>query len=206
LQRLIHDEFPIDLLPDPSVLLDLNGKIITSNKSFNQIQGLKNKLIQERSIRNKILPSREKLRKLQNLFRSNDPSRTIYEVETEQTEGKDKSLFEVNSMMLDYKDQQFELLTFQDVTESKKAEEELRKSEIKYRSLVEDSAAGVATTDMRGKFDYVNKSLSKMMGYSKEEMVGKYFWEFLAVEDKKNIVPKFWNAWRQPHKKLYLEF
>ncbi|MFC1506540.1 PAS domain S-box protein [Thermoproteota archaeon] len=206
MQRLIHDKFPIDLLPDPAVLLDLNGKIITSNKSFNQIQGLKNKLIQERSLRNKILPSREKLKKLQNLFRSNDPSRVIYEVETKQAEGKNKLLFEVNSTMLDYKDQQFELLTFRDVTESKKAEEELRKSEIKYRSLVEDSSAGVATTDMRGKFDYVNKSLSKMMGYSKEEMVGKYFWDFLAIEDKKKIVPKFWNAWRQPHKKLYLEF
>ncbi|MGB6679688.1 MAG: PAS domain-containing sensor histidine kinase [Candidatus Bathyarchaeia archaeon] len=206
MQRLIQDEFPIDLLPDPAVLLDLNGKIITSNKSFNQIQGLKNKLIQDRSLINKILPSREKIRKLQNLFRSNEPSRTIYEVVTKQAEEITKTLFEVNSTMLDYKDQQFELLTFRDVTESKKAEEELRKSEIKYRSLVEDSAAGVATTDMRGKFDYVNKSLCKMMGYPKEEMVGKYFWDFLAIEDKKKIVPKFWNAWRQPHKKLYLEF
>ncbi|TRO57554.1 PAS domain-containing sensor histidine kinase [Candidatus Bathyarchaeota archaeon] len=202
---MVH-EFPIDLLPDPAVLLDLNDNIIASNKSFNQIPELKNKLIQDRSLKNKILPSREKIKKLQNLFRSNQSSRPIYEVETEQSEGKNKSLFEVNSKMLDYKDQQFELLTFRDVTESKKAEEELRKSEIKYRSLVEESAAGVATTDMRGKFDYVNKSLCKMMGYRKEEMVGKYFWEFLAVEDKKKIVPKFWNAWRQPHKKLYLEF
>ncbi|MCW4043871.1 MAG: hypothetical protein NWE90_09175, partial [Candidatus Bathyarchaeota archaeon] len=80
MQRLIQDEFPIELLPDPAVLLDLNGKIITSNKSFNHIQGLKNKLIQDRSLINKILPSREKIRKLQNLFRSNEPSRTIYEV------------------------------------------------------------------------------------------------------------------------------
>lgn len=193
-------------MPDPAVLLDLNGKIITSNKSFNQIQGLKNKLIQERSLRNKILPSREKIRKLQNLFRSNDPSRMIYEVETEQAEGKTKSLFEVNSMMLVYRDQKFELLTFRDVTESKKAEEELRKSEIKYRSLVEDSAAGVATVDMKGRFDYVNKSLCKMMGYRKGEMIGKHFWDLLVPEDKKKIVPKFWNAWRQPHKKIYLEF
>ena len=206
MQRLIQDEFPIELLPDPSVLLDLNDKIITSNKSFNRIQGLKNKLIQDRSLINKILPSREKIRKLQNLFRSNEPSRTIYEVETKQAEEITKTLFEVNSMMLDYKDQQFELLTFRDVTESKKAEEELRKSEIKYRSLVEDSAAGVSTTDMKGRFNYVNKSLCKMMGYRKEEMIGKQFWDFLDPEDKKTIIPKFWNAWRQPHKKLYLEF
>jgi PAS domain-containing protein len=98
----MEHELLIDLLPDPAVLLDLNGKIITSNKSFNQIQELKNKLIQERSLRNKILPSREKIRKLQNLFRSNEPARLIYEVEIEQAEGKNKSLFEVNSTMLDY--------------------------------------------------------------------------------------------------------
>ncbi len=202
----MEHEFPIDLLPDPAVLLDLNGKIILSNKFFNQIPALKNKLIQERSLRNKILPNRDNLKKLQNLFLSNNSSRTIYEVNTEQTEENIKSLFEVNSMMVDYKDQKFELLTFRNVTESKKAEEQLRKSEIKYRSLVEESAAGVATTDMRGRFDYVNKSLCKMMGYRKEEMLGKHFWDYLDPEDKKKIVPKFWNAWRQPNKKLYLEF
>jgi len=202
----MEHELLIDLLPDPAVLLDLNGKIITSNKSFNQIQGLKNRLIQERSLRNKLLPSRGNIRKLQNLLRSNDPPKMIYEVETEQAEGKYILLFEVNSTMLDYRDQKFELLSFRDVTESKKSEEELRKSEIKYRSLVEESAAGVATTDMRGRFDYVNKSLCKMMGYRKEEMIGKHFWDFLSVEDKVKIVPKFWNAWRQPNKKLYLEF
>ncbi len=202
----MEHEFPIDLLPDPAVLLDLNGKIILSNKSFNQIPTLKTKLIQDRSLRNKILPSLENIKKLQNRLMSNNSSTTVYEVQTEQTEENIKSLFEVNSMMVDYQNQKFELLTFQNVTESKKAEEELRKSEIKYRSLVEDSAAGVATTDMRGRFDYVNKSLCKMMGYSKEEMIGRHFWDFLEPEDKKKIVPKFWNAWRQPTKKLYLEF
>jgi PAS domain S-box-containing protein len=45
-----------------------------------------------------------------------------------------------------------------------------------------------------------------MMGYRKEEMLGKHFWDFLVPDDKKKIVPKFWNAWRQPNKKLYLEF
>ncbi len=202
----MEHEFPVDLLPDPAVLLDLDGKIIISNKAFKQIPELKEKLIHDRSLINKILPTREKIKKLQDLFLSNESSNTIYEIETEKTEGKTKSLFEVNSMMVDYKDQKFELLTFRDITESKKAEEELRKSEIKYRSLVEDSAAGVATTDLRGRFDYVNKSLCKMMGYRKEEMIGKHFWDYLETEDKKKIVPKFWNAWRQPNKKLYLEF
>jgi PAS domain S-box-containing protein len=202
----MEHEFPVDLLPDPAVLLDLNGKIILSNKSFKQIPELKNKLMKDRSLINRIFPSRENIKKLQNRLMSNKSPNTIYEIETEQSEEKTKSLFEVNSTMVDYQNQKFELLTFRDITQSKKAEEELRKSEIKYRSLVEDSAAGVATTDMRGRFDYVNKSLCKMMGYRKEEMLGKHFWDFLIPEDKKKIVPKFWNAWRQPNKKLYLEF
>jgi len=45
------------------------------------------------------------------------------------------------------------------VVKGKKAEEELRKSELKYRSLVENAGTGVATTDVEGRFVFVNEAL-----------------------------------------------
>ena len=85
-------------------------------------------------------------------------------------------------------------------------EEELRKSEAKYRSLIEDAGSGVAVTDMRGRFTYTNKALCKMIGYSEEEMIGKNFYEFLHPDDKKELVKKFLGAWRHPRRKYDLEY
>ena len=84
--------------------------------------------------------------------------------------------------------------------------EELRKSEAKYRSLVESSGAGVSTTDIRGRFTYVNKALCKMIGYSKEELIGKSFSKFLHPDDKKNLLPKFLGAWKHPRRLYHLKF
>ena len=91
-------------------------------------------------------------------------------------------------------------------SERNRAEEALAKSEAKYRSLVEKSGAGIATADLKGKFNYVNKALCKMMGYSKEELLGKPFAQFLHPDDKKNILKIFRNAWKSPRKELHLEF
>ncbi len=85
-------------------------------------------------------------------------------------------------------------------------EDELRKSEAKYRSLIEDAGSGVAVTDMRGRFTYVNKALCKMIGYSEEEMIGKKFYEFLHPDDKKELVRKFLGAWRHPRRRYNLEY
>lgn len=85
-------------------------------------------------------------------------------------------------------------------------EEELRKSEAKYRSLIEDAGSGVAVTDMRGRFTYVNKALCKMIGHSEEEMIGKNFYEFLHPDDKKELVKKFLGAWRHPRRRYDLEY
>jgi PAS domain S-box-containing protein len=94
----------------------------------------------------------------------------------------------------------------EDNSKSSIVEEKLRKSEAKYRSLIEDAGSGVAVTDMRGRFTYVNKALCKMIGYSEEEMIGKNFYEFLHPDDKKELVKKFLGAWRHPRRKYDLEY
>ncbi|MCW4032516.1 MAG: PAS domain S-box protein [Candidatus Bathyarchaeota archaeon] len=94
----------------------------------------------------------------------------------------------------------------EDKSKANITEEELRKSEAKYRSLIEDAGSGVAVTDMRGRFTYINKALCKMIGYSEEEMIGKNFYEFLHPDDKKELVKKFLGAWRHPRRKYDLEY
>jgi two-component system sporulation sensor kinase A len=92
------------------------------------------------------------------------------------------------------------------ISERKLVEEALRKSEEKYRSLVESSGFGIATIDFRGRFTLVNEALCRMIGYSEKELIGKSFAGFLHPEDKRRILPIFLNAWKHPDGKPQLEF
>jgi PAS domain S-box-containing protein len=57
-----------------------------------------------------------------------------------------------------------------DVTPRKRAEEALRKSEERWRSVFENSAVGVALTDMDGRFLATNHVYQTMLGYTEEEL------------------------------------
>jgi PAS domain S-box-containing protein len=64
-------------------------------------------------------------------------------------------------------------LSVRDVTKLKQAEEELKKSEEKFKSITENSADAIFITDINGKYVYTNKAVTDMLGFSSEEMKGK---------------------------------
>lgn len=90
-------------------------------------------------------------------------------------------------------------------SEHEQVSDSLQESE-KYRGLVESSGFGIATTDLKGRFTFVNEALCKMIGYPKKELIGKYFVDFLHPEDKQAILKVFLNAWKYPTRKPSLEF
>ncbi len=72
-----------------------------------------------------------------------------------------------------------------DITERKKAEESLKKSEETYRLLIESTNEGYWRIDNHQKTIDVNDSLCRMLGYSKEEMLGKSPLDFANKENQR---------------------
>ena len=56
-----------------------------------------------------------------------------------------------------------------DITERQRAEEAMRRSEVNYRSLVENAPYGICRADEQGRMFNVNPALIEMLGYSGEE-------------------------------------
>lgn len=69
-----------------------------------------------------------------------------------------------------------------DITDRKIAEEKLRKSEEKFRRIVETAGEGFLLTDEELKILDVNNAYCRMLGYTREELLGKTFLEFAGDE------------------------
>ncbi len=65
-----------------------------------------------------------------------------------------------------------------DLNRAAEREEKLRKSEDKYRTLIENIPEAVCEIDERGHFTYVSPKIRELLGYTPEEMSGRSFAEF----------------------------
>jgi PAS domain S-box-containing protein len=81
------------------------------------------------------------------------------------------------------------LATFIDNTEQRKAEEALRESEEKYRTLVKRSQDGIVVVQDE-RIAFVNGALMEMIGYSEEELLGHSVEEFIAPEDAGIVIAR----------------
>jgi len=79
------------------------------------------------------------------------------------------------------------LQIFHDITKRKLAEQALRTSEERFRTLVETMNEGLGAEDENGVWTYVNDKLCQMLGYFHGEMIGRPVAEFLD-ETSKNIL------------------
>ncbi|MBN2463566.1 MAG: PAS domain S-box protein [Dehalococcoidia bacterium] len=81
--------------------------------------------------------------------------------------------------------------SFMDITERKRLEEAIKKSGERYRTMLEEIQDTYFEVDLAGNFTFVNDALCRIMGYSKEELIGMNYRVFAAKEDVEVIYRDF---------------
>ena len=72
---------------------------------------------------------------------------------------------------------------FRDITEQKRVEEELRKEEEKYSTLVESSLTGIYI-DQGNRIVFANNTFAEIYRYPKDELIGLETWKLVHPEDR----------------------
>ncbi len=83
-----------------------------------------------------------------------------------------------------------------DVTERKQAERKLRESEEKYRTILKNIEDGYYEVDLTGNLTFFNESMCKILGYSKDKMIGMNYRKYLDESTAKIVYKTFNEVYR----------
>ena len=180
----------INSLPGVFYLQDTTGKYLRWNKIFEDVSGY---TVQEIMAMHPLdfFEEEEKQKvskKIEKVF-----SNGYAEIETVVITRHGKRIpYFFTGQLIQYEGKPCLIGTGIDVTERKKAEDALKESEKKYRSLIEQAADAIFLADEKTNFIDVNPSACKLLGYSREELLTMNISNTYSPEElKKN--PLRWN-------------
>lgn len=75
------------------------------------------------------------------------------------------------------------VISSSDITERKLAEDALRISEERYRTILDEMEEGYQEVDLIGTITFVNEAFLRIFGYEREEVIGRHFSLCVGLED-----------------------
>jgi PAS domain S-box-containing protein len=94
---------------------------------------------------------------------------------------------EISSYLFEDNGKKLSLVVVNDITERKRAEESLKKSELQYQTLAKISPVGIFRTDSTGYTTYVNPRWCQISGLSADEALGDGWLKAVHPDDRKKL-------------------
>ena len=186
-EALEYSENVVSTMRESLLVLDTNLRIISANRSFYEMffvtpQETEGKLIYEVDKGQWDIP---KLRELLEYLLPKNTSFDNYEVDHEFTNlGRRIMLLNARRIHDGGAKTQKILLAIEDITERKQMDHNIISSELRYRRLFETAQDGILILNAQsGEITDANPFLTNMLGYSKQELLGKTLWEIGFFSD-----------------------
>jgi PAS domain S-box-containing protein len=160
---------------DMIAVVDMEGRRIYNSVSYQKALGYSPEELQASSSFEQIHPDdRERVKESTEDARRSGIGKTL-EYRLRHKNGTWLVLESTSSVIRNTKGEPEKLVIVnRDITERKRAEEALRRSEAGFRSVVEDAPYGIYRASTTGKFLQVNPALRKMLGYeAAENLLGR---------------------------------
>lgn len=80
-----------------------------------------------------------------------------------------------------------------DITKRRKAEEALKQSEERYRTILDEMDEGYQESDLDGNYTFINDAFQRIFDYSSDEIIGTNFRKYTADEETKKKIIRVYN-------------
>ena len=184
LKRIIRDQDAIlDNVPAYIIFKDTKNTILKVTESVARATGRARDEIEGKSSV-EIYPdmAEKKWQDDLEVINSGQPKRGILETLTTST-GEERWLMTDKVPYFENDEVAGIIILATDVTDRIKVENTLRESEAKFRSIFDSSGVGMAVLDLKGNIVMANRAVTKILGYSQEEIVAKNFRDITYQED-----------------------
>ncbi|OGP89908.1 MAG: hypothetical protein A2031_06735 [Deltaproteobacteria bacterium RBG_19FT_COMBO_43_11] len=88
------------------------------------------------------------------------------------------------------------IMNIRGITERKQAEEKLRQSEERYRNILESIQEGYFELDLDGNYTFTNEANCRLLGYTKEELIGMNYRRHTDEETAKKLYQPYYELYR----------
>lgn len=186
-----------EFAPDAYYLNDQEGKFIDGNKAAEELIGYKKEeLIGKSFLDLDLLPDDQVAKAAALLIDSRQGKAAGLDELVLKRKGADKVAVEIRTFPVQIENQSLILGIARDITERRRAEELLRQSEEKYRTLLDAIEIGFYETDLKGNLVFVNDTIQKHLGYSAEELLGMNYRGYADEQDVNTIYKAFNTVYR----------
>jgi diguanylate cyclase (GGDEF)-like protein/PAS domain S-box-containing protein len=172
----------LDSANDSIVLHDFEGRFYYVNEIACRFYGYNKEEMMQKKMFELNTPESAKDRQLR-INELKTKGRAMFEAVNSRKDGS-RIPVEVNASVLVVGGRQFVLSVARDITERRQAEEELRLSEEKYRTVFENTGTAMMVVEEDMTISLINTETERLIDYSREETEGKMKWtEFVAKDD-----------------------